>query len=333
MVGRKRPEKDLDSLRVDSSGNLPNPPDLKESQRSKVSPMSCDTMSQSSHPETSTSSPLVNQTTETLSAPPLPQNHENTMVQSLPKIPPLGERDAQLQYVNLAPILTDIQPAQSTNPRRSTRRPASFIGLNPRDTQDGSKSSVSSTFSNISAGSTGYTPISPIEEPMASRSLLPLHPSANQPYVDRGRELPHVPLAPVTSPPYVGVTPTQAFGTSCSRSVAFWSPHHTNRCTEHQSGLSKLAIHGNTGPDRSDNRSQSTPTHQDIRMGEASSSPQSDKRSSSVGQISTHARPSSLGQREQYHPQVGSNDPHQQLDPLSVLALAGHMVDRDPRGG
>lgn len=64
---------------------------------------------------------------------------------------------------------------------------------------------------------------------------------------------------------------------------------------------------------------------------------QFDERSSSVGRIVTHGQTPRLDQREQqqyrhqHHHREDPNTSNYQLDPLSVLALAGRMMDEDTR--
>ena len=229
----------------------------------------------------------------------------------LPRIRSLEVRDqSSTPTMNLAPA----QPVteHGPNPRRSTTRsPAAFLR------NDTSKSSASSTFSNVSA----QTPDTPFE---VSRNLPPpftLNSSYDStatyfraPSEDSARRPPFGPPSSVFNQPY-GISSTENgpgklidLTISGSTGSALQNGSGSNWLPEYEQSINRLSLNHPLLTSEGSNQGQNSFT--------------ADSRSMPLQSHDIASR--------SIHPESGvTSSQTAQLDPLSVLALAGRMVERD----
>ena len=267
-----------------------------------------ETLSQSSHPAT----PVSAKQPGTNPNPQGQRGFEPPITQHLPRILPLEPREGTVQH--RMSLINEPGSTFGTNPRRSgNNSPAAFLR------HDTSKSSNSSNISGVSGTSSTLTPITPIDDFRPGRSLpLPLNllakaPSTGQSLVDLPRPLGTAPVGPKT----VGEHASGTLNQPGTPGLLEYGLLLIDLQAGYAQSFHHLSIVGNnTGDDR-------RPRSQSVQNDQQQMSP--------TRPISTHhvfQAPNQADhmQTSRYDPNI--QEPVSRMDSLSVLALAGRMVDQ-----
>ncbi|MCJ1358508.1 MAG: hypothetical protein MMC33_008508 [Icmadophila ericetorum] len=248
--------------------------------------------------------------------------------QPLPRIIPLDSSELSPRQASLAPISTDVplhnQSGTTTNPRRSHHTPAPFLH---NDTISSMSSRSSHNISNESQSSGAlYSPITPVEEIRSQRTLPP--PSsialktAAAPYGDSTRKISYPPISSQSIQSQTSnLLPPSQVSPSSSADI----PH------ERQSFMNLSIANTGAAIPRHNLRSHS----RELRSAQHPTSLPARQQQQS-GYDESHFRQSPTSGQEHraliLRDQEDSADEgflESSADPLSVLAYAGRIVDRE----